>query len=173
MLSPRGERDEPQPEQDRAPVLGGREPVAVEEVGHEHRGEDRRDHPRATQERQSGGGAGERGAGAVVEAVQQGGRGEQVRQPEGGQRRHEVAEHQDDGRGGRSHGPFEGRDDENHEQQRPQDVRQVVGAEEARRELPPAAVEQVRAAVPRRLAQGGHEARHEAAERERGGNGNA
>ncbi|MEO6086643.1 MAG: hypothetical protein ABIQ18_26370 [Umezawaea sp.] len=173
MCSPRGERDQPEPEQDRAPVLGGREPVAVEEVGHEHRGEDRHEHPRAAQERQSGGGARERGAGAVVQAVQDGVRGHEVRQPEGDQGRHEVAEHQHDDRDGGSGGPFEGRDDERHEQQRPQEVGEVVGAEEARREPPPVAVDQVGAAVPRRVAQGGHEARHQAAQREESGNGNA
>jgi hypothetical protein len=105
--------------------------------------------------------------------VQHGVRGEQVRQPEGDQRRHEVAEHQDDERDGGSGDPFEGHDDQCHEQQRPQEVRQVVGAEEARRESPPAAVEQIGTAVPRRALQGGHEAHDQAAQRERGGNGNA
>jgi len=173
MKSPGGQRDQPQPEQDRGPVLGGREPVAVEEVGHEHRGEDRREDSGAAQQRQSGGGARERGTGPVVEAVQHGVRGEQVRQPEGDQRRHEVAEHEDDDRGCGPGGPFEGRDDERHEQQRPQDVREVVRAEQARRESPPAAVEQVRAAVPRHLPQSGDEAGDQAGRSEHEGNGNA
>ncbi|MCS7478245.1 hypothetical protein ACFFQW_10710 [Umezawaea endophytica] len=173
MRSPRGERDEPQPEQDRGPVLGGREPVAVEEVGHEHRGEDRRERSGAAQQRQSGGGARERGTGPVVEAVQHGVRGEQVRQPEGDERRHEVAEHEDDDRGGGPGGPFERRDDERHEQQGPQDVREVVRAEQARGERPPAAVEQVGAAVPRQFPQSRDDARHQAGRSEHEGNGNA
>jgi hypothetical protein len=154
-------------------VLGGRERVAVEEVGHEHRGEDRRQRSGAAQQRQCGGGARKRGTGPVVGAVQHGVRGEQVRQPEGDQRRHQVAEHEDDDRGGGPGGPFERRDDERHEQQGPQDVREVVRAEQARRELPPAAVGQVRAAVPRRLPQGGDEAHHQAGRSEHEGNGNA
>jgi hypothetical protein len=105
--------------------------------------------------------------------VQHGVSREEVRQPEGGQGRDEVAEHEDERRGGGPGEPFEGRDDEHHEQERPQDVREVVGAEQARGEAPPAAVEQVGTPVAGRLAQRRDEPGHEAAQAEREGNGNA
>ncbi|MFD9734693.1 hypothetical protein [Umezawaea sp. NPDC059074] len=98
---------------------------------------------------------------------------EQVRQTEGDQGRDEVPEDEDERRGGGSGEPFQGDDDERHEQERPQDVRQVVGAEQARGETPPVAVEQVGTAVAGRLAQSRDESGHEAAQPEREGNGNA
>ncbi|MET1075224.1 MAG: hypothetical protein ABWY11_21440 [Umezawaea sp.] len=45
MRSPQEKGADPEPEQDRGPVLRGREPIAVEEVCQEQRDEDRRDHP--------------------------------------------------------------------------------------------------------------------------------
>jgi hypothetical protein len=45
MLHPPEQSGEAQTDQDRGPVLGGREPVAEEQIGHEQDGEHRRKHP--------------------------------------------------------------------------------------------------------------------------------
>jgi hypothetical protein len=45
MLHPPEQSGEAQTDQDRGPVLGGREPVAEEQIGHEQDCEHRREHP--------------------------------------------------------------------------------------------------------------------------------
>jgi hypothetical protein len=84
-----------------------------------------------------------------------------------------VAHGEDEQRRGGADEPFEGGQDERHEHERPQDVRQVVGADQARGQPPPAAVQQVRAAVAGERVQRRDEANDEAAQPERDGNRNA
>ncbi|WP_106187803.1 hypothetical protein [Umezawaea tangerina] len=95
----------------------------------------------------------------------------QAREAERGERGPEVAQQEDEQRRGRADEPFEGGHHEHHQQQRPQDVREVVGAEQARREAPPVAVQQVRAAVAGGFAQRRDQAHDEAGHAERAGDG--
>jgi hypothetical protein len=98
---------------------------------------------------------------------------ERLCQAERDERGHEVTHGQDEQRRGGADEPFECGQDEPHEHERPEDVCQVVRADQARGQSPPVAVQQVGAAVPGGGVQRRDQAHDEAAQPERDGNRNA